>query len=103
MGHTHCGAVETTVRSLTHDDTPEASRNVRSIVDRIAPHLEDLCRTPMDHARRMTEAVRVNAVASAHEVPTTSELLQGLVASGRVRIVPAVLDLATGVVSFHED
>jgi carbonic anhydrase len=99
MGHTHCGAVRATVRTLTHADGPE-SRNLRSIVERIAPHLEHLCERPMDDEARMQAAVRLNAQASAAELASSSELLQELVANGRVKIVAAVYDLATGVVTF---
>ncbi len=101
MGHTHCGAVRATVRSLTHQDGPD-SRNLRSIIDRIAPHVEELCREPMDEDARMAAAVQVNAEASAAELARSSELLRELVREGRVKIVPAVFDLATGNVDFTE-
>ncbi len=99
MGHSHCGAVQTTVRWLTHADGAE-SRNVRSIVDRIAPHLEPLRDVPMDDEARLDAAVRINALASARELQNASDLLRDLVRQGRVKIVAAVLDLATGVVTF---
>ena len=99
MGHTHCGAVEATVRALTHANSPE-SLNIQSIVSRIAPHIEDFRGTLPHDEVRMAEAVRVNAVASARELSTSSEVLQGLVNRRRVKIVAAVLDLATGVVTF---
>jgi carbonic anhydrase len=99
MGHTYCGAVRATVRALTHADGPE-SRNLRSIIDRIAPHLQGVLETTLDEEGRMTQAVRINALASARELRESSELLHELSASGRVRIVAAVYDLATGVVTF---
>jgi carbonic anhydrase len=102
MGHTHCGAVTATVRSLTHDDGP-GPRNVSSIVDLIAPHLEGLLREPMDEEARMQAAVRVNAQASAIELARSSDLLRRLVDERRVKIVAAVYDLATGLVTFLDD
>jgi carbonic anhydrase len=99
MGHTHCGAVETTLRTLIKAD-PVESRHVRSIVDFIAPHVVHLAEAPMTEEARMALAVRVNAEASARELASSSDLLRGLVSEGRVQIVPAVFDLDTGVVTF---
>ena len=102
MGHTQCGAVRATVRSLTHEDGPDTS-NQKSIVERIAPHLQGMLETTMGDEERMARGVRINALASASELRSSSELLHKLVEKGRVRIVAAVYDLATGVVEFLED
>jgi carbonic anhydrase len=105
MGHTHCGAVRATLRALGRGGGP-ASRNQRSIVDRIAPHVEHLIAEAGDSGSgaldesRMAEAVRANVLASARELPRSSSLIRELVDKGRVAIAAAVYDLATGVVSF---
>jgi carbonic anhydrase len=99
MGHTRCGAVRATVRALFHEDGPD-TRNQRSIVERIAPHLTDALPESLDADARWDQAVRINALASARELRDSSELLHGLVEQGRVKIVAAVFDLATGVVEF---
>src|SRR5258708_1500177 len=41
MGHTQCGAIAATCDSIRNGDTPH-SRNIRSITERIRPHVEDL-------------------------------------------------------------
>jgi len=102
MGHTQCGAVAATVDALALGGGP-ASRNLRSIVDRIAPHVQHLFDAPADPSGRLAAAVRANAVASARELRHASPALQDLVDRGRVAIVSAVYDLATGVVSFHDE
>ncbi len=101
MGHTQCGAVRATVRSLTHEDGPDSS-NQKSIVERIAPHLQGMLETTRGDEERMAQGVRINALASASELRSSSELLHKLVDKGRVRIVAAVYNLATGVVEFLE-
>ena len=101
MGHTHCGAVEATVSALEHGH-PE-SQNLRSIVDRIAPHVEPLVAGPGEHDARVAAAVRANAVASAKDLRDSSPTVHDLVEQGRVVIAAAVYDLATGVVEFLED
>ena len=99
MGHTHCGAVRATVRALTHADGPD-SRNIQSIVDRIAPHVYELVEKEHGSPELLANAVRINALASANDLRSSSELLHQYVEEGRVRIVAAVYDLATGVVTF---
>jgi carbonic anhydrase len=102
MGHTHCGAIKATVNALEQGGPPESS-NLRSIVERIAPHVRHLFDDP-DGARSLQlAAVHANAIASARELRESSPFLQKLVALGRVKIVAAVYDLETGVVSFFDD
>lgn len=99
MGHTRCGAVAATVRALEHGGEPE-SKNLRSIVDRIAPQVRSLFERPGDHEARLAAAVRANALASARELRHSSPFLQELVDVGRIAIIAAVYDLTTGVVTF---
>ncbi|HEY2409031.1 MAG TPA: carbonic anhydrase [Polyangiaceae bacterium] len=101
MGHTQCGAVSATVTALEFGGPPE-SRNMLSIVDRIAPQVKHLLDQPYDHETRLIHAVRANALASARELRSSSPVLRGLVERGQVRIVAAVYDLATGIVDFFD-
>jgi carbonic anhydrase len=101
MGHTQCGAVAATMKALTLGDGP-SSRNLRSIVDRIAPHVQPLLDAPGESDKGLGAAVRANAIASARELRHASSALQDLVDQGRVAIVSAVYDLETGVVTFHD-
>lgn len=99
MGHTQCGAVGATVHTIEHGGTP-VSKNIMAIVERILPHVEHVSRGPGTHEEHLAAAVRANAIASARELQTASPILRELVQRGRVVITAAVLDLATGVVSF---
>jgi carbonic anhydrase len=102
MGHTRCGAVAATVDVLAHGAGTE-SRNLRSIVDRITPHVKHLFDAPGEPQEILATAVRVNAVASARELRHASPFLQDLVDRRRVVIVSAVYDLDTGVVTFFDE
>src|SRR5439155_1926180 len=62
MGHTRCGAIAATVKAIETGLGPE-SKNIRSITDRIAPHIERLVR-PGDPEGILREAVRANVRAS---------------------------------------
>src|SRR5713101_10056283 len=58
MGHTRCGAIAATVKAIETGLGPE-SKDIRSITDRIAPHIEGLIR-PGDPDGIIREAVRAN-------------------------------------------
>ena len=102
MGHTQCGAVAATVHALEHGGVAR-SGNLRSIVDRIAPHVQHLFDAPFGLPANLTDAVRANALASARELRRASPQLQDLVDRGRVAIVPSVFDLETGLVTFLDE
>src|SRR5690349_6443507 len=63
MGHTRCGAVAATVQAIRTGLGPE-SKNIRSITDRIAPHVQGLVRPGDNTDAIIREAVRANVRAS---------------------------------------
>lgn len=98
MGHTRCGAVTATVRALQTGLGPE-SKNIRSITDRIAPHVQGLVR-PGDTGDIIREAVRANVHASVDHLRHGSTLLEELVVAGRLAVIGAEFELETGAVNF---
>jgi len=101
MGHTGCGAVEATVHAL-ETGLGHESKNIRSITDLIAPHIEGLVKPGDDHQRVVREATRANVVAVAAELRHGSRLLEELVTAGRVVVVGAEYELETGAVHFFD-
>lgn len=103
MGHTRCGAVTAAVRAAQTGLGPE-SRNIRSITDRIMPHIEGLVDTAEpDRAigeGTIREAVRANVRASADHLRHGSRILEELVMARRVAVVGAEYDIETGAVEF---
>lgn len=100
MGHTRCGAITATVNALQtgmgHD-----SKNIRSITDRIAPHIASLVNAGQGEAV-VREAVRANVRASADHLRHGSQLLEELVSAGRLAVVGAEYELETGIVHFFD-
>jgi carbonic anhydrase len=104
LGHSHCGAIGATVRAIQTGDNPE-SRNIRSITDRIAPHIAELVTSEAladDKQRLLREATRANVRASADHLRHGSRILEDLVLAGRVVVVGAEYDIATGKVEFFD-
>jgi carbonic anhydrase len=100
MGHTRCGAVGATVKAINTGLGPE-SQNIRSITDRIAPHIKGLVR-PGDSEGILREAVRANVRAAADQLRHGSRIVEELVGGGRVRVVGAEYELETGAVHFFD-
>jgi carbonic anhydrase len=102
MGHTLCGAIAATVHALeTGEDA--GSRNIRSITERIAPHIAELVRGRVDGREGMLRAaVRANVRASADHLRHGSRIIEELVTAGRVAVVGAEYELETGTVHFFD-
>ena len=103
MGHSGCGAVRATLDVIRSKiDLPSA--NIRDIVDRIRPAVVSLVEfgANADEAAVMDAAVRANVRHSADHLRHGSRLLEDLVQQGKVVVVGAEYDLASGRVVFFD-
>jgi carbonic anhydrase len=104
LGHSMCGAVLATLEEL---ERPRESRspNLRSIVDRIRPAVEELVAGARGEItdQLVQRAVRANIRASVNHLRHGSEILERLIASEGLMIVGAEYSLETGVVDFFDD
>jgi carbonic anhydrase len=101
LGHTQCGAIAATLEELL-GKSANASRNLRSIVDRVRPSVETLMSSgdATDLEALAHHAVIANVRASVHHLRHGSELLETLITERGLMIVGASYSLETGVVSF---
>ena len=104
LGHTFCGAVDAALDAVLGGGSAPVSSNLNSIVNRIRPALEGWVPREAERGKAalMRDAVRANVRASAHQLRHGSQLLESRVLSGRLSIVGAEYDLATGRVDFFE-
>lgn len=103
MGHSRCGAVQATLEELGRPRENQ-SRNIRSIVDRIRPSIEELLSTDLrkDPASLMHHAIRANIHVSVNNLRHGSELLERMIQNDGLMIVGAEYSLETGVVDFFD-
>jgi carbonic anhydrase len=103
LGHSSCGAVLATLEEL-RQPTENQSRNLRSIVDRVRPSVEELLASHRhaDPETIVKEAVRANIRASVRNLKSGSEILQQLIRDDGLLIVGAEYSLETGVVEFFD-
>lgn len=105
MGHTRCGAVGATVDAIETGAGPR-SWNIRSITDRISPHIQELVRAsapPEGREAMLRAAVRANVRAASDHVRHGSRMIEELVVKGRVVVVGAEYELETGAVHFLDE
>jgi carbonic anhydrase len=103
LGHSQCGAVLATLEEL-QQPTESQSPNLRSIVDRVRPSVEELLRTELQHDldALVGEAVRANVGISVNHLRHGSEVLEQLIQNEGLRVAGAEYSLETGVVKFFD-
>ncbi len=103
LGHSQCGAVLAVLEELQRP-TESQSRNLRSIVDRVRPSVEELLRTDLQHDLEalVCNAVRANVGVSVNHLRHGSEVLEQLIQNKGLRVVGAEYSLETGEVEFFE-
>jgi carbonic anhydrase len=104
LGHSNCGAVETTLQQLT-SPRENQSRNLHSIVDLVRPSVESLLATELKHdlPALMHEAVRANIRASVRNLRHGSDIIEHLIQNDRLLVVGAEYSLDTGEVEFFDE
>ena len=90
LGHSGCGAVRAAL-----DDGP-----LTPLLEQLVlPIRQALPPAPLAGVEGLERAVQANARAAAAALPQSSQLLAQAQAEGRLRIQPAYLDIASGLVS----
>lgn len=103
LGHSQCGAIAATIEDI-RSKGPNASSNLRSIVERIRPSVEGLFDTDLaeDEAALTAHAVRANVRASTNHLRHGSPLLEKLIQDEGLLVVGAEYALDTGKVEFFD-
>lgn len=104
LGHTRCGAIETTLQQLKRP-VENQSRNLHSIVDFIRPGIVGLLSTDLRHNHEALayEACRANIRASVSHLRHGSDIIENLIQKDGMLVVGAQYSLETGVVDFFEN
>ncbi len=95
LGHEGCGAVKSTLDGAGEDG------NLGSLVKEIRPAIATACQPAAPGCDAVHQGVHLNARAQAKNLLARSAALQGLVAAGKVRVVVATYDLASGKVALE--
>jgi carbonic anhydrase len=104
LGHTRCGAIETTLQQLQRP-VQNQSHNLHSIVEFIRPGIVGLLSTDLknNHDALVHEACRANIRASVNHLRHGSNIIENLTQNDGLMVVGAEYSLETGVVDFFEN
>lgn len=95
LGHSSCGAVSATIKSI-HDNTLPPG-HLPSLVNAIRPAVYDVM--PENPADLLAAATAQNARLNAQKAETTGPILSDFHASGKIKSVAGIYEIATGKVS----
>ena len=101
LGHTRCGAVQSTFEAL-QKPTKSQSSNLQEIVNRVRPSVESWVKTELkgDMEDVVAHAVRDNIRSTVDQLRHKSQVLSQLVVKDGLLVVGAEYCLDTGVVAF---
>jgi carbonic anhydrase len=104
LGHSNCGAITATIEELSKS-AGDASRHLRSIVNRIRPSVAALLETNLRLDKHALEhvATRANIHMSVDHLRHGSELLENLIQTDGLMVVGAEYSLESGEVMFFDD
>jgi carbonic anhydrase len=95
LAHTACGAVKAACDIVTKNATYPGV--IGRMIEPIVPAALAVRNEPGDFA---DNSAKESAKRTAANLPTVSKIVSDLVDSGKVKIVPAIYDLQTGVVTY---
>lgn len=104
LGHTQCGAVTATLDELALKES-HRSPNLRAIVDRVRPAVEQVLKAHGGNAseQALSESIRSNIRASVEQLTHGSLILEKLIEAGDLAIVGAEYSIETGEVEFFRE
>ena len=94
LGHTSCGAIGATIGALQKGNTLPG--HIAGLVTAMKPGIEAVVKTPRPDLEQ--RAVVANVQANVRRLQTEKPILGDMVAAGKLRVVGAYYDLATGKV-----
>ncbi|MFP4648303.1 MAG: carbonic anhydrase [Halorhodospira sp.] len=95
LGHTSCGAIETTLQALRAPEPPP-TEGLRAIVEGIRPAVAPLLEQDLSEQERSAKAVRENVCRSVRLLSEGSPVLARLADEQALLVVAAEYDLASG-------
>jgi carbonic anhydrase len=97
LGHSDCGAVKAALGVVdgTAHFPPDHYGSIGAVVDAIVPTIKSL---PADQ-RSLATCTQANATAQAKAAAATPPVIKEAVAAGKIEVVSAVYDIASGMVA----
>ena len=98
MGHTHCGAVSAAINRTELGNLTSALKKIHPAVDSAAENFEI---ATLENLEYLNAVIDTNTVNQIEMIRKESKILRELEQKGEIKIVAAMYDISTGVVTFH--
>jgi len=98
MGHTHCGAVSAAIKGTELGNLTSALRKIHPAVN---SESEKFDVATLDNLEYLNAVIDVNTINQINKIREQSKILRELEEKGEIKIVAAMYDISTGVVTFH--
>lgn len=100
MGHTGCGAIKGACDDVKLGNLTDLLAQIKASV--VNETTETADRTGAN-AAFVNKVSMLNVLHSVEQIKEQSEVIRSFVENGTIKIIPAMYDVATGVVSFHHE
>ncbi|MDR2349604.1 MAG: carbonic anhydrase [Deltaproteobacteria bacterium] len=94
MGHTRCGAVTAAIQGA------DEGGNLGELIEKLSPLASAVANIP--ETDRLNAAIKLSVARFGEEIPSLSPPIDEAVKSGKLRLVTAICDIDTGLVTFGE-
>lgn len=96
LGHTNCGAIKGACNHIRLGHLSELIEKIELAVDEVAKTINK----ENQYELFEYEVTKTNVLIGAREITERSPIIKALVAEGKVGVVPAIYNIATGKVQF---
>ncbi len=100
LGHTSCGAIKGACDNVQLGNLTSLLAHIRPAVELERTITENRTSSNKDFVQKVTE---LNVRHSVESILAESKVIRDLVVAGKVALVPAIYDVATGKVRFSDD
>lgn len=98
MGHTHCGAVSAAITGTELGNLTSSLKKIHPAVNSTAKNFEVATLENLEYLNAVIDANTLNQI---DKIRKESKILREMEEKGEIKIVAAIYDIATGVVTFH--
>lgn len=98
LGHTKCGAVTSACKKVKDGNITALLHKIKPAIDRASKETN----APTDDPEFIEKVAELNVFEAMDEIRERSTIINGLEKEGKVKVVGAVYDVETGLVTFYE-
>ncbi|MBD3626751.1 carbonic anhydrase family protein [Cyclobacterium sp.] len=99
LGHTKCGAVTSACKKVKDGNITALLHKIKPAIDRASKET----RAEVDSPEFIEKVAELNVFEAMDEIRERSTIINGLEKEGKIKVVGAVYDVETGLVTFYED